>query len=313
MSLNDVLNSFFLRQVSRGRYGFLVYRSGEVIAQGYGNGFSSDSLFEIGSLRKSFNSALIGRGIESGEVDLHVLAYRLWPELLEIGGVEKDKMITLHHLVSAVSGWLTPDIPGVRFLYNNAAFTAAERVAARMLRLPNDETAPVLADIFKKALGAISWRFYHWDRLFDPNRYQTTGPKLAVDSTLQDMLAWGLLWLSGGNAGGHRLIPERWINLATSRVNPQIPEANYGYNWFINDRSTVWPGLPSDSYGHTGSGSFRSDDAKSRCFLWICPSLDLAVVSIVPKTSEDTEFFETASPQARELLSLIVGYTEGTQ
>ena len=58
------------RQTGGGTYGCLIVRHGAIVAEWYGGGFSARSLFEIGSIRKSFNSALIGIGTREGLVDL---------------------------------------------------------------------------------------------------------------------------------------------------------------------------------------------------------------------------------------------------
>ncbi len=81
------------------------------LGEWYVGEFSESSLFEIGSIRKSFNCALIGLGLEQGTIELNVKAHSVWPELLELSGEEKDCAITLHHLASGVSGWLTSDPP----------------------------------------------------------------------------------------------------------------------------------------------------------------------------------------------------------
>jgi len=51
-------------------YGCLILRNGFIAAEWYGGGFSAESLFEIGSIRKSFNSALIGALIKEKKIDL---------------------------------------------------------------------------------------------------------------------------------------------------------------------------------------------------------------------------------------------------
>jgi CubicO group peptidase (beta-lactamase class C family) len=272
-------------RVRQRRWGCLVLRDGASRAQWYGGGFAPESLFEIGSLRKSFNSALIGLGIESGLIDLHRPAAEVWPEMVRISGRDEDRAITLHHLATGVSGWLTGDPPGCRFVYSNAGFTAAERVVARLYALARDETAPLAERLFRAPLRAASWRFYHFDTAFDPSDIGCPGPKLAVESNLRDLVSWGELWLRGGvGRDGARLIPSSWVSRATSPANPGIAGCHYGYNWFLNTGRALWPGAPEDSYGHVGFGTFSNDGRPSRAYLWICPSLGMTacVVSEAP-------------------------------
>ena len=72
------------------------------------------------------------------------IAAKFWPELVEISADPADDSITPHQLVSGVSGWLTSDPPGHAFKYNNAGFTAAEKVVARISDFAGDEIAPTV-------------------------------------------------------------------------------------------------------------------------------------------------------------------------
>ena len=264
----------WIEHETRGRpWGCVVLTGGRTAAAWYGAGFSAESLFEIGSIRKSFNSALLGRGVQDGRIDLQVKAHEVWPELLRISGDPRDRQITLHHLASGTSGWLTGDPPGRRFQYNNAAFTAAEQVTARLYGFPNGEIAPEAERLFRDALGARSWRMYHFPNRFDAKDIDNPGPKLAVDSNLRDLASWGQLWLDEGRRDGRQLIPAGWVKRACSRVNPELAPCIYGYNWFLNLDRAVWPQAPADSFGHVGWGTFRPSGEESRAFLWVCPSL----------------------------------------
>lgn len=265
-------------------YGCLIRHGGELVAAWYGGGFTAESLFEIGSIRKSFNSALVGLALERGEIDLGLKAGDVWPEIAAFSGDPRDREITLHQLLSGTSGWLTPDPPGSAFRYNNAAFTAAERVVARALRLPKDEIAPEVEGRFKVPLKTDSWKVYHFARCLTPEDIENPGPKLAIDSTLADLVTWGQLWLNNGSWGTQQLIPAAHVRRATSRVSPKIAGPPYGYNWFLNADRLLWPGAPADSYGHAGWGTFKPSECESRAYLWICPSLE-TVAALVTRVS----------------------------
>ncbi len=272
-------------------FGCLILHCGEVAAAWYDGGFDEGSIFEIGSIRKSFNSAIVGQALQRGEIALDLRAGDVWPEIVEISGNPADGNLTLHQLMSGTSGWLVGDPPGSCFRYNNAAFTAAERVAARALRFPRDEIAAEVERRFKIPLGTTSWRLCHWARPFTPNDIENAGPKLAIDSTLKDLATWGQLWLDKGLWRGQRLIPKSWVDRATQCANPGIPGPPYGYNWFTNAGWALWPGAPEDSYGHAGFGTFKPTEVPSRAYLWVCPSLSIvaAVVSDVT-TGFGTDF-----------------------
>ena len=262
-------------------WGCIILRNGFVGAEFYGGGLTANSRFEIGSIRKSFNGALVGNGIKEGKLRPDVTACDVWPELVRISGQPKDERITLHDLLSGVSGWLTSALPQQTFTYNNAAFTAAEQVVARLYGLAGGEIAPEVERRFKGVLNAGSWRVYHFDRSFDPADIDNPGPKLAIDSNLSDLVKWGHLWLKRGVWNGRELIPRDYVAAATRETNPHIANSHYGYNWFVNTHKALWPRAPEDSYGHVGFGTFKPSEEESRAYLWICPSLAMtaAVVS----------------------------------
>ena len=299
------LEAWLDRHFSEYRSGCMIEVGGVTEFEHWTGGFDRNDRFEIGSIRKSFNSALIGRGIASGAVRLEARAADLWPEMVRLSGNERDRTITLHHLASGVSGWLTGDPPGTGFRYNNAAFTAAERVVARMLGLEHDEIAPLAERTFRGALGADSWSFAHWQRPLDPLNFEDPGPKLAIDSTLPDLLRWGRLWLDGGAAGTGQLIPGEWVRRATGPANPRLADSHYGYNWFVNTAGALWPDAPADSYGHAGWGRFTSERTESRAYLWICPSLRTAAALVADERSGfSNDFLEVPMGTVAEWVGL---------
>lgn len=260
--------------------GCVIRHHGTTVGHEVCRGMTADILFEIGSIRKSFNSALIGCTSDRSDFTIHLKATNMWPELVAISGDPGDTEITLHHLASGVSGWMTPDPPGLRFLYNSAASTAAERVVGRYWGFPHDEIAAEIARRFKEPLDAASWKIYHFPGQFTPGDVENPGPKLAIDSDLADLATWGELWCNSGRWRGQQLIPEAYVKRATSLVNPDIPSSHYGYGWFVNAGHALWPRVPADSYGHAGFGSFRSSGEPSRAFLWVCPSLSVVAAII---------------------------------
>jgi CubicO group peptidase (beta-lactamase class C family) len=258
----------------------MILYEGRVAAERWGGGFDRHSLFEIGSIRKSFNCALLGIAHAEHGLSFDLNAGLVWPELVEISGNPKDRAATLHHLASGTSGWLTPDPPGRAFLYNNAAFTAAERVLARFMGWPRDETAAEVTRRFREPLKAESWHVRHWDRPFVAASHEDPGPKLAIDSTLPDLMKWGQLWLQQGRWQGAELFPAAHAALATRPTNPHLPDAHYGYNWFINDRRVLWPAVAEQTFGHGGTGTFTPSGLGNRSFLCVVPSLHLVLGAI---------------------------------
>ncbi|MGG5822569.1 serine hydrolase domain-containing protein [Falsiroseomonas sp. HW251] len=258
-------------------FGGLVLHRGQVAAERLAHGFTAETRFEIGSIRKSINSALIGRALARGTLTPGLNAAEAWPDLVAISGDPRDRAITLAMLATGTSGWLAPEGPGERFRYNNAAFTAAERVVARAHGWAGDSILAETRTALVEPLGLSSWHLYHFDRPFDPARFEDPGPKLAVDSNLLDLARWGLLWAEGGGD----LIPAEHVVRATRPANPEL-DACYGWNWYSNAEAAAWPAAARDAFGHGGTATFPDSGTAIRTFLWCCPSLSLvaAIVAI---------------------------------
>ena len=86
--------------------------------------------------------------------------------------------------------------------------------------------------------------------------------------TARDFARLGYLWVNKGRWGSEQLVPEEWMNLATSRYvrdNGETP-AKYGYTFWVQDDIES---VPDDLYMSRGHNQNHS---------YVIPSLDLVVV-----------------------------------
>ena len=157
-----------------------------------------------------------------------------------------------------------------------------------------------------------SWYVYHFAREFSPDDFENPGPKLAIDSNLRDLAKWGSVWLHQGHWEGSEIIPVEYVTLATHQVNPDIRNAYYGYNWFVNAEKALWPDAPEDAYGHAGFGTFKPSEHESRAYLWVCPSLDV-VAAIVADISAGfaNDFLDIPLEITAEWIAGIVNIMKG--
>jgi CubicO group peptidase (beta-lactamase class C family) len=107
------------------------------------------------------------------------------------------------------------------------------------------------------------------------------GPNTLAGSTLRislrDFARIAYLWLQKGQWQNSQLVPQAWIEQATSsyvRDNGETP-MGYGYTFWIQDE---WPGVPEDLFMACGD---RCNDA------FVIPSLDLVVVRQGNKNPDD--------------------------
>jgi CubicO group peptidase (beta-lactamase class C family) len=262
----------WLRSKAEGEpFGTIIVRSGKIVREYYGSGAGAGSKWEIGSIRKSVTSALLGMAIAEKKLSLDTVVYDVWPEISRITGAEKDKQIRMRHLATNTSGWMTASRPGETWLYNNAACTAGGAVIGRVYGMKEDRIAPLVAERIARKIHA-GWDCYHYDQKLSPGSHRQPGPKLAIDSNLRDVARYGYLWLREGEWNGVQIIPREYVREARRNQVAGLG-GHYGYWWFTNDGKALLPGAPDDAFFHVGNGKNNR-----RTVLLVVPSLDLVVV-----------------------------------
>jgi len=253
-------------------FGTVIVRYGKIACEYYGSGADVSSKWEIGSIRKSVASALLGIAISEGKLSLDTVVYDVWPEIYQITGAEKDKQIQMRHLASNASGWMTESQPGKAWLYNNAACTAGSAAIGRVYGMPEDKIASLVAERIAGEIQAQGWDCYHYDNEFSPGSYGQPGPKLAIDSNMRDLARYGYLWLRDGEWNSVQVIPRDYV-LEARRNQVANLGGHYGYWWFTNDGKALLPGASEDAFYHIGNGR---ENRRTVCL--VAPSLDLVAV-----------------------------------
>jgi len=253
-------------------FGSVVVRHGKIVCEHYGGGAQAGSKWEIGSIRKSVASALLGMAIAEGKVSVETVVAEVWPEIQRITGAAKDGRIRMRHLANNSSGWMTSNGHGEVWLYNNAACTAGGAVLGRVYSVPEDRIAPLVSERIAKPIHAESWETYHYEENFAPGNNGRPGPKLAIDSNLRDLARYGYLWLREGEWNGVQLVPRDYVREARTNQVASLA-GHYGYWWFTNDGRVLLPAAPPDAFYHVGNGR-----ENRRTVLLVAPSLDLVAV-----------------------------------
>jgi CubicO group peptidase (beta-lactamase class C family) len=268
-----------------GSFSLLVQRNGELVAEEYFNGFTSDSLHDVRSVTKSVVSILTGIAIREGfipSVDEPVGTY-LTPVVDSIRPALAATSIRHFLMMSSGLDWHELDLgnsysewwqdddmvqhvvdlpmvhePGARFIYNTGA-------------------SHLLSVILTEATGMPTLQFAR-QYLFDPmgfsgsswlqeNRgYDTGGMGLRI--TARDMMKVGQMFLDGGRYQGSQLVPEEWV---TQSVSPLLDTQNavtygqaYGYLWWV---------------GSGGGRDFFFANGYGGQFILVDPELELVIVA----------------------------------
>jgi CubicO group peptidase (beta-lactamase class C family) len=257
----------------------LADRSGAVRVSTYGVADTKTSapvkpetLFEIGSISKSFAAVALLQMSDEGRVDLHrpVAEYLPWLKLEQRHGA-----VTAHHLLSHSSGLpgaaLLPESvavgletffkPGEKFIYSNIGYLVlglliealdrrpfADALAARVLKpLGMSNSAPVISHTLRPRM-AVGYSPEFEDRPFPLRGRLAEASWVEVDtaaggvaSTAPDMVAYMRMLLNRGAGVGRRLLSEKSFELLTKPV-VKAPfrgeEASYTYGfWVSQDKS----------------------------------------------------------------------------
>jgi CubicO group peptidase (beta-lactamase class C family) len=227
------------------------------------------TLFEIGSISKSFVAVALLQAAEEGKVDLNkpITSYLPW---LKIESTFAP--ITAHHLLTHSAGLSgvpllirvaakplrTGWAPGTRFLYSNIGYVLlgflleavdkkpfAEILGKRVLEpLGMISTDPVITNTTRERL-AVGYTPLHPDRPFPLRGRLAEGPWLEVPeaagsiaSTPADMVAYMRMLLNRGAGPRTRVLSEKSFELL---IQPAIKapfrgeEATYGYGLWVSE------------------------------------------------------------------------------
>ncbi len=228
----------------------MIVRHGVVVAEAWWKPYRPDAVHLLYSLSKSFTSTAVGFAVEEGLVDLDDLVVDLFPDRLPETVDGPLAALSVHHLLCMSAGhavdstgtvtreqdWVRAFLaqpfahePGTEFLYDTAA-------------------TYVLSAIVQQATG-MTVLDYLRPRLFEPLgiihvEWQSCPMGVNVggwgmSATTEALAKFGQLYLQRGMWGERRILPESWIDLATSIQTPTPPgfltaewQQGYGYQFW---------------------------------------------------------------------------------
>lgn len=232
-------------------HSFMLLRHGHVVAEGWWSPYERERPHMLFSLSKSFTSTAIGLAVAEGrfstddlvtaffpdetpaEVNEHLAAMRVRHLLSMSTGHAED---TTSHMIERPDGnWIkgffeVPVLhePGTHFLYNSGATYMLSAIVQKM-------TGMKLVDYLRprlfEPLGIVK---PVWEE--SPQHINVGGWGLNI--TTEDIARFGQLYLQKGMWGESRILPEAWVEEATSFqvANGDSPESDwaqgYGYQFW---------------------------------------------------------------------------------
>lgn len=276
----------------------------------------ADTLFQIGSITKTFLGTLVMRLVDEGTLDLDVPVRRWVPEL-RLRDEDAAARVTLRHLLTHRAGWfgdhfadfgdnddaleryvasmaeLEQQTPlGAEFAYNNAAFGLAGRVVEAVTDLPIETVmrerllAPLgLERTFFFASEVITHRVASGHNVFDE------GPQVVrpwaiprasncvggIVSSVPDLLRYARFHMGDGTtADGTRYLSSAAMDLMRSPLAPAGLGQHRGIGWTVQDSGGV------RIIGH-GGATFGQ-----QALLWIAPARSFAL-AMLTNTNQATQ------------------------
>ncbi|WP_042187559.1 serine hydrolase [Paenibacillus sp. FSL H7-0737] len=264
---------------SLGLHSFMLLRHGYVVSEGWWSPYKSDLPHMLFSLSKSFTSTAIGIAVTEKLITLDNSVISFFPEeapatitdnlsnmtirhLLMMGtGHVVDTMDTLHK--SADGNWVKAFFsvpvekqPGTHFLYNTGATYMLSAILQRV-------TGQTLLEYLEPRLFApLGIHGATWQSC--PRGINTGGFGLSI--TTEDIAKFGQLYLQKGIWNNQRILPEQWINEATSK---HISNGEGDHDWALGYGYQFW---------RCQHGAYRADGAFGQLCV-VLPDQD-AVIAI---------------------------------
>jgi CubicO group peptidase (beta-lactamase class C family) len=260
-------------------HSLMVVRHGHVVAEGWWAPHTPERTRLLYSLSKSFTSTALGLALEEGRVGLDDPVVSYFPEFDAEITDPRSRSITVRHVASMASGHNRE--------MREEALTGdpQEPVRGFLLVAPDEEPGTVfaysqpctytLAAIIQRATG-MRLSEYLRPRLFDPLGIGQVGWLTwppgreqgfsGLFARTEDVAKLGQLYLQRGRWGEDQLLPERYVEQATSR---QIDTPNQdNVDWGQGYGFQFW----MSRHGYRGDGAFGQ-------FCVVLPAHDAVVVT----------------------------------
>jgi CubicO group peptidase (beta-lactamase class C family) len=230
----------FLKKVKEENHemhSFMLLKNGKIISECWWEPYAPQYRHQLFSLSKSFTSTAIGIAVNEGLLTVDTLLVDIFKsEIEELGNDidEKMKKMTVKHILMMGTGmeyenwgfWNTKtnniknflsshikNEPGSKFFYHTLATYMQSAIITKL-------TGRKLVDY----LGPRLFRPLGIDPFWEEDNLGISYGGFGLNIKTEDIAKFGQLYLQKGEWNGKRLIPESWVDDATSK---QIDNSNW--------------------------------------------------------------------------------------
>ncbi|AUC82170.1 serine hydrolase [Lacinutrix sp. Bg11-31] len=284
--------------------GFIVLHDGKIVIENYFNNHDIESNWYWASAGKTLTTAISGIAQHENLININNKVSDYLGTGWTSASIEKEQLITCENLLSMTTG--LDDSIGDSVLPENLQYVtdAGERWAYHNVYVK-------MQDVITQASNQ-SWSNYFNTKLRD--RIGMTGAWIPFSdlsvywSNTRSMARFGLLMSANGKWETSQIIPENFINEATS-TSQDINRA-YGYLWWLNGKNTyhlpqsqlefngeLIPNAPSDMFAALGK-----NDQKT----YIVPSKKLVIVRMGEAADNSNFALSTFDNDLWEKINLLI-------
>jgi len=263
-------------------HSFMLVRHGHVVAEAWWAPESAERPHVLWSLSKSFTSTAVGLAVADGKLSVDDRVLKFFPddapaepsanlkamrvrELLTMNAGHQDELNwrAAEHWVKAFLSHPVPHKPGSHFRYN----TPATYMLSAIVQQVTGET--VLDYLTPRLFEPLGIEKPTWET--SPQNISIGGYGLYLRT--EDIAKFGQLYLQRGQWNGKQLIPETWIEAATSK---QVSNGS--------DPTKDWDQGYGFQFWRSRHNAYRGD-GKDGQFCIVLPDQD-AVIAITANTGD---------------------------
>ncbi len=224
-------------------HSFMFLRHGKVIAEGWWYPYAPELVHTLYSTSKSFTATAVGLAVKEKRLTLDDKLISFFPEdlpdtvspflaemkirhmLMMSTGQRRESAITTTNWVKAYLETPVEAEPGQRYRYSSMA---SFMLSAIIQKITGEKVIDYLTPGLFKPLGieGVDWET-------NPQGINTGGWGLRVKT--EDMAKLGQLYLQKGKWNGKQILPQKWVEEATSLKIQQNPEMTQARRDSSND------------------------------------------------------------------------------
>lgn len=235
-----------------GLHSFMLLRHGKVAAEGWWTPYKPGNPHMLFSLSKSFTSTAVGLAVTDGKLTVEDKVISFFPDSLPAKMDPNLAEMRVKHLLTMSTGhdkdatggtagakdgdWVkaflalpVENAPGSKFVYNSAATYMCSAIVQKLVG------KPIVEYLKPRLFDPLGIQGQTWESC--PKGINCGGWGLSIKT--EDIALFGQLYLQKGKWDGKQLVPEKWVDQATtkhiSNGDPATPNdwaQGYGYQFW---------------------------------------------------------------------------------